>query len=280
MCGKQLTKHPLTEAQKEAIAHLCLLPRTWMSRSISVTYELRGIQMYEQFQQALDMIKVMEKKHKHPLLSRLKKMFSDSVSTRRSTYEDLQKAHDFVGQLTDILYGEKQKSKRQKECIRKSEEHRQQYTVSQIKQQVEQLIDDFEQNNKERSPLCRKFIRHFQTTYENWNEHIFTCYEYDFIPNDNNALESYHNVVKRAIRKTTGHKRTSRFLLVHGEDFILSQAFHDKSTDDFLHELARVDFECVTKRQQQLKAQQKKRGLKIIAVKHTEKLLQKAYDNW
>jgi len=267
MCEEQFVQHPLTEVQREFFSYLCLVPRTWMNRSISVTYELRGMEMYEQFQQTIDTIDKMEKKHKHPLLSRLKKMLIHSISEQQSTYEDLGEAHGFLSQLTDILYGEKQKAKRKKDCIRQSEQHRQQYSASQIKQQVEQLIEEFHQNNKERSPLCRKSIRHFQTTYDNWNEHIFTCYDYDFIPNDNNALESNHSIIKRAIRKTTGRKTTGRFLLVHGEEFVLCQTFHDKSTHDFLDELAQVDFKRVAKRQQQLRVQQKKR-------------VQKIYDNW
>ena len=57
-----LAENPLNDQEKRILSTLCLLPRTWMSRSISVEYELRGTQMYEQFNQAIKAIKKMEKK--------------------------------------------------------------------------------------------------------------------------------------------------------------------------------------------------------------------------
>lgn len=275
-----LSKNPLTTKEKESLSTLCLLPRTWINRSISVEYKLRGTQMYEQFSQAAKTIKKMEKKHKHPLLNRLKEMLMDSIKDKQSTYEDLKKAHCFLGQLTDILYGKKQKTDQQKQLVRLSEEHRSKHTVEQIEQKTNQLIEDFKQNNKKRSTLCRKIIRNFESTYENWKPNIFTCYEHDIIPNDNNSLESNHNKVKRAIRKTTGNKSTAQALLVYGEEFISCQSFFDKPAEDFLLALSEVDFELVSKRQKLLREEQKKRGLKIKVVNRTQEVLKKVYDDW
>lgn len=275
-----LVEHPLTTKQKECLSTLCLLPRTWISRSISVEYALRGTQMYDQFSQAIKVIKKMEKKHSHPLLTRLKEMLLDSIKDNKSTYEDLKKAHRFLGQLSDILYGEKQKIPKQKQLVRPSEQHRKKHTALEIEQKIDQLIEEFKQNNKKRSTLCRKIIRNFETTYKNWKPNIFTCYEHDFIPNDNNSLESNHNKVKRAIRKTTGNKSTAQALLIYGEEFILCQPFFDKQPQDFLSALSEVDFQAVSKKQKQLRVQQKKRGLKTKLVNQTKKALETIYSDW
>jgi len=262
------------------LSSLCLLPRTWISRSISIEYKLRGIEMYEQFRLAIKTIKRMEKKQSHPLLSRLKEMLVDSIKLKKSTYEDLKKANSFLGQLTDILYGKKQKIAEQKQLVRLSEQHRKDYTAVQIERQVDQLIVDFKEDNKKRSTLCREIILNFETVYKNWKPNIFTCYEHDFIPNDNNSLESNHNKIKRLLRKITGNKSTAQPLLVYGEEFVLAQSFFDKSPEEFLFALSEVDFELVAKKQKQLKVEQKKRGLKTKAVNQTKKLLKEAFDNW
>lgn len=232
--------------------------------------------MYEQFNQAIK----MEKKHTHPLLVRLKQMLIDSIKDKQSTYKDLKKAHGFLEQLTDILYGEKQKIPKQKQLVRLSEAHRKEYSAEEIEQNVDQLIVDFKENTKKQSTLCRKIIRNFETVYKNWKPNIFTCYEHEFIPNDNNSLESNHNKVKRAIRKTTGNKSTAHALLVYGEEFVLCQNFYDKPPEDFHLALSKVDFEKVAIRQKQLKVEQKKRGLKIRAVNQTKEVLKKAYNDW
>jgi len=259
---------------------LCLLPRTWISRSISVEYGLRGVDMYEQFGLAIKMIKKMEKKQSHPLLSRLKEMFVHSIKAEKSTYEDLKKANHFLGQLTDILYGKKQKIAEQKQLIRLSEQHRKEHTAIDIERQIDQLIVDFKENNKKRSTLCREIILNFETVYKNWKPNIFTCYEYDFIPNDNNSLESNHNKVKRVLRKITGNKSTAQPLLVYGEEFVLSQSFFDKAPEAFLLALTQVDFDVVSKKQKELKVQQKKRGLRTKAVNQTKKLLEEVFNDW
>lgn len=229
-------------------------------------YELRGVEMYEQFELAIKMIKKMEKKQSHPLLNRLKEMLVDSIKTKKSTYQDLKKANWFLGQLTDILYGAKQKIAEQKQLIRLSEQHRKEHTGVQIEQQIDQLIVDFKEDNKKRSTLCREIILNFETVYKNWKPNIFTCYEHDFIPNDNNSLESNHNKIKRVLRKITGNKSTAQPLLVYGEEFVLAQSFFDKSPEEFLFALTKVDFEVVSKKQKELKIEQKKRGLKTKAV--------------
>lgn len=241
---------------------------------------MRGAQMYEQFMGALKTIKKMEKKRTHPLLSRLKEMLLDSIEGRKDTYADLKKAHSFLEQLTDILYGKRQKVPNQKQKVRLSEQHRKNHRAIEIEQQVEQLIQDFKEATKKRSTLCRTFIRNFETTYENWKPNIFTCYEYDFLPNDNNALESNHNKVKRRIRKITGLKSTARSLLIYGEEFVLSQAFYDKSPEDFLEALSQVDFGIIAKKQMQLKEQQKNRGRKTRVVTQTKKMLKKVFNDW
>jgi len=270
----------LTEQQISSLSTLCMLPRTWIPRSISVNYELRGVQMYEQFTDAVKIIKKMEKKGTHPLLSRLKEMYQNSVAGKKDTYQDLKKAHLFLEQLTDILYGKKQKHPKQNQTIRFSEQHRKDHTAAQIQQQVEQLILSFKEDTKKRSTLCRTFIKNFETVYENWKSNLFTCYEYDFLPNDNNALESNHNKVKRRIRKITGYKSTARALLIYGEELIWSQAFFDKESEDFLEALSQTDFEVVANKQQKLKEQQRKRGMKIRIINQTKEMLKKAYNDW
>ena len=236
--------------------------------------------MYEQFSCAIKTIKKMEKKHNHPLLSRLKQMLEDSIKAHKSTYQDLKQAHDFLGQLTDILYGKKQKIPKQKQLVRLSEQNRKNHTAEEIEQKIDQLIADFKQNNKKRSTLCRKIIRNFETVYKNWKPNIFTCYEHDFIPNDNNELETNHNKVKRALRKITGNKSTAKALLIYGEEFVLSQSFFDKPPEDFHFALSEVDFEAVSEKQKQLREKQKKRGLKTKAVNQTKKVLKNVYDDW
>ena len=270
----------LSSEQKESLSTLCLLPRAWISRSISVNYELRGVQMYEQFTDAVKMIKKMEKKETHPLLSRLKEMFQSSLADKKETYQDLKKAHLFLAQLTDILYGKKQKKTQDKQHNRFSEQHRKDHTAAQIQQQVEQLIVCFKEDTKKCSTLCRTFIKNFESTYENWQSNIFTCYEYDFLPNDNNALESNHNKIKRRLRKITGQKSTARALLIYGEEIVLSQALFDKSSEEFLEALSQTDFDIIATMQQQLREQQKKRGMKIRVVTQTKEMLKKAYNNW
>jgi len=236
--------------------------------------------MYEQFSQAIQLIEKMEKKQKHPLLSRLKEMFTQSLSPHQSTYEDLKKAHEFLGQLTDILYGEQQEVLQEKKEVRPGEAYRKNHTAEQIEKQVAELIVDFKQRNKTRSTLCRKIIRNFETTYANWKPNIFTCYENDFIPNDNNSLESNHNKVKRAIRKTTGNKSSAKALLIYGEEYVLSQSFFDKTAADFLEALSQVDFGIVAKKQNQLKKEQKKRGFKNRIVNQTKTVLNQVYNDW
>jgi len=278
--GEIKTGKELSETAQQSLATLCLLPRTWMSRSISVTYELRGIIMYEQFRQAIETIKKMEQKRSHPLLTRLKEMFIESIQGQQSTFDDLTKAHRFLGQLTAILYGEKQEIVSQKKEMRLSAAHRKEQTTSQVEQNIDQLIADFKDNNKKRSTLCRAFILNFENTYKNWKPNIFTCYDHDFIPNDNNALESNHNKVKRVIRKTTGHKSTAKALLIYGEELIYCQAYFDKLPDDFLSALSDVDFEVVRVKQQEHQQKQRIRGARIRVVNQTKKVLKEALNDW
>ena len=270
----------LCKDAQQSLATLCLLPRAWISRSISVTYELRGVRMYEQFTQAIETIKKMEQKRVHPLLSRLKEMFLQSIQAHQSTYEDLKKAHCFLEELTDILYGKKQEIPGQKQWVRLSSKHRKEQTASQVEQNIDQLIADFKQDNKKRSTLCREFILNFETTYKNWKPNIFTCYDHDFIPNDNNDLESNHNKVKRVIRKTTGHKSTAQALKMYGEELIYCQVFFDEPPEEFLTALADVNFNKVKLRQKELKLKQQKRGLKIRVINQTEKVLEKVLNDW
>ena len=41
----------------------------------------------------------------------------DSIEQKQSTYEDLKKAQHFLGELTDLLYGEQQEIPEQKQFV-------------------------------------------------------------------------------------------------------------------------------------------------------------------
>ena len=63
----------LSAKEQSCLKSLCLLPRTWISRSISVSYELRGVAMYKQFKQAISSIEKMEQKKNPSYINSAKK---------------------------------------------------------------------------------------------------------------------------------------------------------------------------------------------------------------
>lgn len=243
-------------------------------------YELRALSMYEQFIEALATIKKMEKIKPHPILKRLRIMFEKSIEGCASLYRDTKVAAEVLTQLTDLLYGKRTKDKETKAITRSSVLYRQQNKASFVKDAIENLIDIYKEKTKHSSTLCRQINHHFENSFNLWKQHIFTCYEYPFIPNDNNALEANHNILKRAIRKITGRKSTRQALLIYGEELLFCHTFFDKPVDDFFSAITNVNFESVLIRNKQLKEQQYIRGKKRYLLKRNNNVLKTVICKW
>ena len=236
--------------------------------------------MYEQFSSAIETIEKMQQIQPHPLLKRLAKLLAGSLEAWHGAYPDLKIGQRFLEQLAGCLYGPKQQMPEDKKPLRHAKDYREKHTAAEVKQKAEQLLAEFQNQHKAVSPLARSFVRHFNNTYDNWKANLFTCYDYGFIPNDNNALEASHNQLKRAIRRATGHKSSAKPLVAQGEQLIFCKPYFSQQPQQFLNALQQVDFNKVNRRRKKLLDKQRQRGRQIRIIYHTEKALGEALNEW
>jgi len=220
---KSYAEKELTLRQKEQLDRLCSLLRNWLNISKD-----------------------------HEVLRQLDKQLNNSLADLRIDYEALQQGQVILGQLADLLYGAKNEK-----GIRLTQEHKEKSSPKKVKKQVTTLLQKSHKKYKQHSPKMREYLRHFQTTYDNWKENLFTCYEHPYLPNDNNRLELSHSQMKKQYRRITGQKSTAKYLKIHGEQaaFLLSYAYANNSEQDLIDIITSID-------QQQLKEQKKEQLLK------------------
>jgi len=237
--------------EKEQLQTLCMTIRNWLNTSMSHKYRFKGLELYESMEQILQLISVLRQHKEHSVLEQLQKSLKDSLADLRIEQQALKQGQNILDQLTDLLYGAKNEKK-----IRPTQEHKEQFTAQQIQQKVEDLLSQNHKQYKGHSSQMRGYLRHFQLVYDNWKEHLFTCYDYSYLPNDNNRIELSHSQVKKQYRRITGQKSTAKYLKIHGEQapFLLAYTYGNNSEKDLIDLIRNTD-------QQQLK-QQKKEQLK------------------
>jgi len=249
---KSYADKELTLRQKEQLDRLCSLLRNWLNISMSHKHRFKGVELYESVEQIKDLIPILRKAKDHEVLRQLDKQLNNSLADLQMDYEALQQGQVILAELADLLYGTKNEK-----GIRSTQEHKEKSSPKKVKKQVTTLLQKSHKKYKQHSPKMRAYLRHFQNTYDNWKENLFTCYEYPYLPNDNNRLELSHSQMKKQYRRITGQKSTAKYLKIHGEQaaFLLAYAYTNNSQQDLIDIITSID-------QQQLKEQKKEQLLK------------------
>ncbi len=215
---------------------------------MSHKYRFKGVELYESMEQILELTNLLRQSKDHCVLEQLQKSLSNSLAELQITYQALKQGQIILNQLTDLLYGVKNEKN-----IRLTQQHKEQFTAQQIQQQVEILLCQSQQKYKSHSSQMRGYLRHFQLIYDNWKMRLFTCYEYSYLPNDNNRMELSHSQIKKQYRRITGQKSTAKYLKIHGEQapFLLAYTYSNNSEQDLIELIRNTD-------QQKLKQQKQK----------------------
>ena len=195
----------------------------------------------------------------------------------RIEHEALKKGQTILDELADLLYGAKNEKK-----VRPTKVHKEQFTAQQIQQQVENLLIQSQEQYKVHSSQMRGYLRHFQLIYDKWKEHLFTCYEHPYLPNDNNRIELSHSQIKKQYRRITGQKSTARYLKIHGEQapFLLAYSYANNSEQELIELIRNTDQQKLRqqKKQQLLKSQQRAKNTPTKT--RLEKTLQNIKELW
>lgn len=137
-------------------------------------------------------IPVLRAKKDHEALAILEESLNNSIKGLQIDYEALKQGQSILNQLTDLLYGIKEEKSN-----RNTQVYKEQMQAGEVKQQIEELLEQSHQQYKTHSSQMREYLKHFQNTYKNWSVNLFTCYDYPNIPNDNNRLELSHSQMKK-----------------------------------------------------------------------------------
>jgi len=244
---------------------------------MSHKHRFKGVELYESMNQIAELIPVLRVIKDHEVLEQLQLNLANSLAGLQTDYEALSQGQIVLSQLTDLLYGNKDDK-----GLRHTQIYKQQVDSHQIKQQVERLLEQSQQQYKKHSTQMRGYLRHFQLTYQNWNPYLFTCYDYTDIPNDNNRLELSHSQMKKQYRRITGQKCTAKYLKIHGEQaaFMLAYSYANNSIEELIELFRQTNYQNLKeqKKLQLLKSQQ--RGNNFATKTRLNKTLQKIKELW
>lgn len=244
---------------------------------MSHKHRFKGVELYETMSQIKDLISALRVVKDQEVLEQLENSLTNSLAGLQTTYEALKRGQIILAQLSDLLYGAKDKK-----GVRPTQDYKDKTDSQKIRQQVEDLLEQAHQKHKKHSTEMRGYLRHFQNTYQNWNTYLFTCYDYPKIPNDNNRLELSHSQMKKQYRRITGQKCTAKYLKIHGEQaaYMLAYSYANNSQEELINLFRQTNPKLMKdqKRQQLLKSQA--RGLNFATKSRLDKTLQEIKELW
>jgi hypothetical protein len=236
-------------------------------------FRLPGTVFYDCLQETIDVVVLLREKKEHKVLRLLEATLRSSVGDVVSIAKDIAQAEVWVKDITDILLGMPDQQGR-----RNTANYRKKMTSKKVKQKLLKYILNLAET-KQTSLFLREVIKHFRIVHNNWNEYLFTCYDYQFLPNTNLELELSHSRMKRKHRRITGLKNSHQFLLRHGEHF--AYCFNaDYSYELFLSLLRSVDYEKVKTKTKEEAKKSKQRGKNRLTLKNLPKRLEEIVTGW
>lgn len=241
-------------------------------------FKLPGLDFYSCLQEVIDTIAMLREKEDHEVLKVLETTLRKSIDEMTSVAGDIAQAQAWMGEITDILLGEVDEQGK-----RNTDEYKKKMTGKKVKDELNEyilnLVKSKEEGGSGYSSFLQEMIDHFRTTYNAWKKHLFTCYDYKFLPNTNLELELSHSRMKRKHRKITGLKNSHRFLLNHGEHF--AHCFEpDFSYNLILHTLQSADYEKLKTKTREEREKSRKRGRKRVTRKNLPKILEEIVSKW
>lgn len=270
-------------------------------------------------QETIDTISILREKEDHKVLGSLETVLRNSVDDVISIANDISQAEVWIKDITDILFGKIDKKwKRNTEDYKnktssikiKNQLSNYIFTLCEDKEKdspKEELEKLEELNNKTKKELKelkekkkgirkeekefknrskRKYsdflcniIDHMRKIYNNWNEHLFTCYDHKFFPNTNLEIEISHSRMKRKHRRITWLKNSHKFLLIHWEHFaFLFDLNHSYET--LLSILQSANYEKIKEKLKLEKIKSKERWRNRLTIKNISKRLEDIVNDW
>jgi len=222
-------------------------------------------------------IPVLRAKKDHEILVSLEESLKNSINGLQIDYEALKQGQSILNQLTDLLYGPKDDKSN-----RNTQVYKEQTCAKEVKQQLEELLEQTHQQYKTHSSQMREYLRHFQNTYQNWSSNLFTCYDYPNISNDNNRLELSHSQMKKKRRRTTGQQSTAKYFKLHGEHaaFTLNFSQGQNCQQLIIELIQQTDMEHFQKQKRKQKLKSKERGKLITSKKKLTKTIKNIKLSW
>ena len=260
--------------EKEILEKLTNIPRLWLRKNISHPYKLPGITFFNHLQVMISAVSDMRERKDHHILQSLECLLEGSIDDVVSIAEDIAQAEVWINEITDILLGKADDNGK-----RHTEEYKKKMTGKKVKEKLFGYIISLYRKKEQYSPFLQDVLKHFRKTFNNWQEHLFTCYDHKFLPNTNLDLELSHSRMKRKHRRMTGLKNSQQFLLLHGEQMAFCFDF-DFSYEILIPLLQAVDYERVRIRAKEELEKSVKRGKDRKTLKNLSKSLQEMTDEW
>lgn len=256
---------------------LCSLIRSWRSTSLSHKHRFKGVELYKSMSEIKATIQELRAHADHDALHQLEKGITNSLTGLDTSYEALQYGQVLLCKIADTLYGTKDEKGN-----RDTATYKRRTTSEQVEEKLKQLIESTHQSYKTHSSEMRGYLKHFSDTFDRWKTHLFTCYDYPEMPNDNNRLELSHSQMKKQRRRITGQSSTSKFLKNWGEQaaFALELSCETKIPEILTDILIQTNYELLKQEKQQQQQKSKKRGMTITTKKKLTKALQQITESW
>lgn len=245
--------------------------------TMSDKHRFKGLMCYEAILEIVSYLYESYQVKPLPVIEQLFKKLVNALAPLKEAYQALVIGKNILDQLTDLLYGKLNKNKK-----RPTQQYKEQTNSQQVKQQVEQLLEEAFSQHKTHSHHIRGYLRHFENTYHNWKTFLFTCYDYPFLPNDNNEHELTNSQLKKQYRRITGQSSTAKYLKNHGEQagFILNYAKEHKNETYLIQFIQKVDQNKLKELKRKQKDKSRKRAKTITTKKQLTKTLKSINDIW
>ena len=213
----------------------------------------------------------------HEVLKVLESSLTNSTVGLQIEYEALKQGQEFLADLTDLLYGQKDEKGN-----RPTQTYKEQTNSGSVQKKVEILLNQSHEQYKSHSTEMRGYLRHFSKTHQDWASNLYTCYDFPKIPNDNNGLELSHSQMKKQRRRVTGQKSTAKYLRIHGEQAAYTLAYSqcNNSPQELAELLRSTDYEELQKQKKRQQLKSNSRGKNMATKKKLDKTLKKTTENW
>lgn len=241
---------------------------------MSHPFKLPGMALFDSLREMLETVINLREKDDHIVLESLEECLRNSTEHVSGLAENISQAEVWIRDITNILLGTPDKKGN-----RNTDEYKCQTTAEKTKGQLHEYILNLIKTRKQYSKFLQEVIAHFRATHNNWNEHLFTCYDHWFLPNTNLELELSHSRMKRKHRKITGLKNSHQFILIHGEHFSFCSDF-SHGAESLAAVLRSSDPEKIRSKSREELEKSRQRGENRLSVKNLPDRLKKISAQW